>query len=91
MHTKLTLEISNTAEHDLKKIWEHKALANQQEAYRSVQKIAHKIFTLEYLADQYSELPESELFGIPYRQLDVEDCQVLFQVDKNHVQVLRIL
>ena len=91
MYIKLTLEISYTAENDLQNIWTKKATVSHQQASQTVQKIAHKIFTLEYLANQYPEVPESELFGLPYRQLECEDYQVLFQVDKKHVQVLRIL
>lgn len=91
MYIKLTLEISHSAEKDLQTIWRRKAETSQLEAGQAAQKIAHKIFTLEYLAYQYPEVPESEQFGLVYRQLECEDHQVLFQVEKKHVQVLRIL
>lgn len=91
MYTKLTLEISHAAEKDLQGIWRRNADSSHQAAGQITQKLAHKIFTLEYLAHQYPEVPESERFGLPYRQLDCDKYQVLFQVDKKHVQVLRIL
>jgi len=91
MYTKLTLEISPSAETDFREIWQKIAKFGHREASKTIQKIAYKIYTLEYLAYQYPEVLESGLFGLPYRQLDCENYQILFQVDKNHVQVLRII
>ena len=91
MHTKLTLEISHTAEKDFQQIWESGLEQGIDRASKTIQGIAHKIFSLEYLAYNYSEVPDCELFGIPYRQIMYEKHKVLFQIDKKHVQVLRIL
>ena len=91
MHTKLTLEISARAEDDFTAIWEKQAEQSIEVASELVQKVAHKIFSLEYLAHNYPLVPETECFGVPYRELQCHPYKVLFQVDKQHVQVLRVL
>ena len=91
MYTKLTLEISHTAEDDFKHIWKKCAEKGREVGAKVLQDIAHKIFTLEYLANNYPETSKNDHFGLPYREIDCDPYKVLFQIDKKYVQVLRIL
>ena len=91
MYTKLMLEISQVAEQDLQTIWNTTASHNPREASKLVQKLAYKIFTLEYLAHQYQELSPSQPSGDRYRQLECDGHRILFQLQQQHVQILRIL
>ncbi len=91
MYTKLMVEISQVAEQDLQTIWSTIASHNPREASRLVQKLAYKIFTLEYLAHQCQELSPNQPSDSHYRQLECDGHRILFQLQQQHVQILRIL
>ena len=85
------VEITETAESDLREIFHYIAADNEAAANRLVSEIERQIDSLERYPLRCPVIPESTELGKEYRHIIYGQYRTVFRIDGSRVLILRIL
>jgi len=85
------VEITKTAESDLREIFHYIAADNEEAANRLVSEIERQIDSLERYPLRCPVIPESPELGKEYRHIIYGQYRTVFRIDGTRVFILRIL
>ena len=85
------VEITRTAESDLREIFHYIAADNEAAANRLVSEIERQIDSLERYPFRCPVIPESTELGMEYRHIIYGQYRTVFRIDDSRVLILRIL
>ncbi len=91
MPKKFSVDITETAEADVAKIWEHIALDKPEAATAFVLRLEEQIGTLESFPERCSLVPENELLGTVYRHLVYGNYRTIIKIAGDRVIIMRVL
>ena len=89
MTTIYKVNITKTAEIDIEEIWQYISNDSIPNAKKFIHAVEGKIQTLEKFPQRCPIIPESELLGLEYRHLIIENYRIIFKLEKNIVYVMR--
>jgi plasmid stabilization system protein ParE len=88
---KYRVEITGTAEADVRDLWDYIAADSIENAERFVLQLEERIGTLERMLTRCPSIPENSLLGTDYRHLIFGDYRAVFRIALSTVFVLRIV
>jgi plasmid stabilization system protein ParE len=88
---KYRVEITGTAEADVRDLWDYIAADSIENAERFVLQLEERIGTLERMLTHCPFIPENSLLGTDYRHLIFGDYRAVFRIALSTVFVLRIV
>ena len=91
MPPKFRVEITRTAERDLRSIFEYITQESREAAVRWLAEIDRQIETLERFPKRCPVIPESEELGREYRHLILGHYRTLFRIEGKRVLILRVV
>ncbi len=91
MPQRFRVEITRTAEEDLKLIYEYIRKESPEAASRWLAEMERQISTLERFPKRCPMIPESEELEREYRHLLFGDYRTLFRIEGKRVLILRII
>lgn len=91
MTPRCQVEITNTAENDIKSIFNHIAGENLQAAAKWIKEIKRQVASLEQFPKRCPTIPESEELGKEYRHLVYGNYRTIFRVKDSTVLILRVI
>jgi plasmid stabilization system protein ParE len=87
--TNYNVNITKTAEIDIEEIRQYISNDSIPNAKKFIHAVEDKIQTLEKFPQRCPIIPESELLGLEYRHLIIENYRIIFKLEKNIVYVMR--
>ena len=92
MNAKFRVDITPSAEADIRDIWNDIAQDNPAQADAFIQTITQQISTLETFPWRCPLIPENDMLGgSDYRHALYGSYRTIFRIDENHVIILRVL
>jgi plasmid stabilization system protein ParE len=88
---KYRVEITQTAEGDLRKIYSYIASDNEKAAAAWIQEIDRQIGSLEQFPLRCPVIPESLELGKEYRHILYGDYRTIFKVENLQVTIMRVI
>ncbi len=88
---KYRVEITATAESDLREIFHYIAVDNEAAANRLVSELERQIDSLERYPLRCPVIPESTELGREYRHIIYGPYRTVFRIDGSRVLILRVL
>ena len=91
MPIRFQVNITRTAERDLKEVWDHINRESPLEAAKFISRVEQQVTTLEQFPERCPSVPENQVLGTEYRHLLYGDYRTIFRISKKTVYVLRII
>ena len=83
--------ITRSAEQDILDIWHYICDDNKLRAKKFIARIETEIAKLKKYPKRCRVIDESELLGIEYRHLIMENYRIIFRIDAKNVYIMRII
>jgi toxin ParE1/3/4 len=91
MNPKYRVEITQTAEADIREIGRYIALDSERSAGKWREELTRQIASLEKFPLRCPIIPESRELGREYRHLIYGQYRTIFRVDSDRVVILRVI
>ncbi len=91
MPIRYQVKITQTAERDLKDIWDYIGKDSPLEAERFISRIETQVGTLEQHPERCPSIPENEILGTGYRHILYGDYRTIFRISQRTIYILRII
>ena len=91
MNPKCRVEITQTAEADIREIGRYIALDSKRSAGKWREELTRQIASLEKIPLRCPIIPESRELGREYRHLIYGQYRTIFRVDSDRVVILRVI
>lgn len=91
MPAKFRVEITPSAEADIREIYNYIAEDSPNQAAMFVEALEHKVYTLEQFPMRCPLIPESNILGKDYRHLIHGHYRMIFRVSRKTVYVVRVI
>jgi toxin ParE1/3/4 len=88
---KFRVEITPTAESDIRDIWSFIAEESPENASSFILGLEEQVLTLEAFPGRCPLIPENEILDTKYRHLIYGKYRTIFRITRNTVYVLRVI
>ncbi len=91
MAKKYKVNISLSAQNDLEHIFFYIAEDSINNAKKFILELEKKIYSLDTFPERFALIPENIFFGTSYRHIVHKKYRVIYKIDNNSVQILRVV
>lgn len=91
MAKKYKVNVSFNAQKDLEHIFFYIAEDSINNAKKIILELEEKIYSLDNFPERFALIPENIFFGTNYRHIIHKKYRVIYRIDYNSVQIMRIV